>query len=333
LAATRLDRRLDDLRIRSVKHLCLLMGTDPRELDSICAGIDINPVKFYRFRTVHRNGKSRALATPVGRLRDILSRLNRHLQRFEFPDYMHGGLRGRSTKTYALPHVRRKSVLKSDLKDFFPSIRPGRVYDTFLKLGCTPDVAHYITRLTTVNGQLPQGSPTSTVVAALVSIGMAVRLRGLADFVDGHSGTFVDDLALSGPPWVGRFRSTVRRIIRQERLTPNDLKTVVVKSSEEQVIAGVRVNHGLDAPKTKVHEVRALIEQLHLDVADGKSPDLSVLRSIRGKIQHVDSLNRGAAHSLTRRLARALEGDSAEINHTVSGNSSGIRRQPSLQRH
>ena len=48
-------------------------------------------------------------------------------------------------------------VITNDLKDFFPSISNRNVYDVFLRrLGCKPDIARYLTKLTTIDGCLPQ---------------------------------------------------------------------------------------------------------------------------------------------------------------------------------
>ncbi len=302
----RLRKPIRTLAIRDVKHLCLLLGTSRSELHSICSGIDQSTRKYYHQQTVVRKGKTRRLATPHGRLRDILDRLNSHLQRLDFPSNMHGGLKGRTTRSYAKPHVRRPEILKSDIRDFFPSVKPKKVYDAFVKLGCSPDVAHFVTRLTTFEGSLPQGSPTSSVVANIVTMHLAQRLQGLAASFNGASGTFVDDIVLSGPAYVRRYKGTLLRIVSQEGLQAHSGKTVAIHADKEQVLAGIRVNHGLDTPREKVQQVRGLIDGLRADRQSGMTIDSKRVLRIKGKIRYIGSLNPGAAKSLSKRLTRTL---------------------------
>ena len=302
-----MNRKLDTLSIRDVRHLCRILGTSQKELESICVGLQKEPYRFYRETIITTKEKRRHLATPTGRFRLIVDRLNGFLQRLRFPDNMHGGLKTRSARGYAGPHVRKCAILISDINDFFPSIHPGIVYRTFLeKLGCSPDVSHYLTRLTTFNGQLPQGSPTSTIVANIVSMGLANRLRTLADSINGVSGTFVDDIVISGPPYVGNFQLTIKKIICQEGFRPNEEKTRPIQNGKEQVIAGIRVNNRLDAPSEKIRETRRLIDQARADLALGIIVHPSILRSIQGKIRYIDSLNPGAAKALRKRFRPAL---------------------------
>jgi RNA-directed DNA polymerase len=313
-------RQLKALNIRDIRHLCFLLETDRHELDSIYQGIASDPDRYYRRGVIlSKNGKERPIATPIGRFRRIVDRLNTLLQRLRFPDNMHGGLKGRSTRSYAKPHIRKQAILKSDLKDFFPSVRPGKVYDAFIKLGCSPDIAHYLTRLTTLDGGLPQGSPTSAVVGNLVCLNLAKRLEGLADSVDGFSGTYIDDIALSGPAYIGNFKPTALRIIQQEGFIQNlkKGKTAILGSDKEQVLTGIRVNNGFDAPSEKIREIRRLIDDLSQDIKSGKIINSKQITPLRSKIGYIGSLNPGAAKSLGRRLRKALKSDKPELGYTL----------------
>ncbi|MCK4632422.1 MAG: RNA-directed DNA polymerase [candidate division Zixibacteria bacterium] len=255
---------------------------------------------------MEKKGKRRPTATPIGRFRFIVGRLASLLQRLEHPKVMHGGLRGRSTRTYAQPHVGRPAILKSDLESFFPNVRPGKVYNAFIELRCSPDVARFLTRLTTLEGGLPQGSPTSTVVGNIVTHSLARRLDRLAKSFNGTAGTYVDDIVVSGPAFVENLAPTVKRIIEQEGFRQNTNKTKVFYGNEEQVVTGVRVNSCLDAPSAKVRETRDLIDSLDAEMEKHRNGDSTQVLSIRGKIAYIGTLNRGAAESLSKRLRRAL---------------------------
>jgi RNA-directed DNA polymerase len=300
-------RKLEHLRIRDIRHLCLLLHTKQTELDSICQGISTNPDNYYiRGTFKDKKGKLRPKATPKGRFRAINNNLNALLQRLLFPANMHGGLRGHTTLSYAKPHIRKSCVIKLDIKDFFPSINHTRVYKAFCALRCTPDVARYLTRLTTIDNQLPQGSPTSAIVANIVTKPFAKRLNGLANSINGESGTYVDDLILSGRGFVDKLQPTLKKIVRQEGLIINEKKTIVFKKRNPHIITGIRVDKGLDIPKEKILEIRKLIEDILIDRCEGKYIERKRISSIEGKIRYVKRLNKGTAGFLSQQLKKAL---------------------------
>ena len=191
-----------------------------------------------------------------------------------------------------MPHIGKTAVLKFDLKSFFPSIRSGRVYRLFCEqLHCSPDVSRILTRLTTLHGCVPQGSPTSTDIANLVIFDLTSRLKRMADSHDLNFTQFVDDGTFSGPAHIEHLRGTVERVIRQEgfRASKKPEKSTVLFARDEQIVTGVRVNKGIDAPSDKI---RAITEELHRIERTGRKLSGKKQRSLRGKIYHVARLNK-----------------------------------------
>ena len=82
--------------------------------------------------------------------------------------YAHGFVKKRDPMTHAMAHVGRRFVVRLDIKDFFPSIGLGAVESVFRPFGYKPDVVNLLSRLTLLNGKLPQGAPTSPYLANLV---------------------------------------------------------------------------------------------------------------------------------------------------------------------
>ncbi len=284
-------------------HLCKQLGTEKKELDKICGSID----KYYREDDKLIRGKKRHIAEPRGRLRQILNKLNDFLQRIALPDTIQGGRRGFSYITNASQHTRKPMLLPMDLKDFFPNVSPHQVYSVFNnRLGCSPDVARYLTMLTTYKGSLPQGSPTSTIVAALVIESMANRLESLAEKHNATYTQYVDDITMSGPAHISRLVRLIERMIRQEGFWINPDKTKPRDRHEEQVVTGLRVNQGLDARGEKIREVRRLVDGVEERCKLGDKLSDSELASLKGKIGHIRQFNRGAGRYLQRRLNRVL---------------------------
>lgn len=297
-------RPLSALRIRDVRHLCLHLATHPAELDRICR---VAPRYYFRHSAADAKGKVRDYATPQGRLRQILDRLNNLLQRIELPDSVHGGRRGRSYETNAAVHLNQPALLKTDVSKFFPSIPYKRVYRMFRDdMECIPDVAHYLTRLVTLDGAVPQGSPTSTIVAALVTRRMSERIEGLAKDFNARTSQYVDDISISGSPAVAKLKPRLTQILEQEGFTAHPDKTDFISGRKERVVTGVRVNSDKDVPRAQLDKIRNAIKAVEAVVHEGSSIEEKTLRRIDGQLRHVARFNRGAAKHYRRRLARVM---------------------------
>ena len=111
--------------------------------------------------------KVRLLYPPKPRLKDIHRRLNRYvLSQLDFGTKAHGSITGRSPETNAREHRGRPKLVTNDIKAFFPSIS-HRVVFRMLRddHGFGSDVASLLTRLTTLEGRLREGAPTSSTLA------------------------------------------------------------------------------------------------------------------------------------------------------------------------
>ncbi len=87
-------------------------------------------------------------------------------------------------------------------------------------------------KLCTLNGSLPQGSPTSTIVAALSTIELTKRLD---QFANNHNATYtqyVDDVTISGPRHLDRMAPLLEKIIRQAGFKANPAKTKIAQGEE-----------------------------------------------------------------------------------------------------
>ena len=282
---------LERLDIESVNHLCFHLHCTEQELCSFYQ----YPEHWYRHgRIKDKNNKERPIDVPIKRFYRVTKNLQLLLSRIVLPPHLHGGIKEHSPKTNAVVHVGKAAVLKFDLEDFFPRIRPGQVYRMFHdRLGCSPRVARVLKRLVTLNGGLPQGSPTSTTVANLVIVPLADRLNALAVCHRSDYTQFVDDGAISGPAYIERLRPLIEKIIQQEgfRASPKPHKRLTLYWYQEQVVTGRKVNRRLDAPREKLQKTQDAIACLEEQIAHGLEPTESQLRSLRGKIHHLRDLD------------------------------------------
>ncbi|MBL7154181.1 MAG: RNA-directed DNA polymerase [Phycisphaerae bacterium] len=302
-----MKRRIYNLRIRDVQHLAKLLSTTPQELHALCDTVASHPKRYYvQWSKPTKKGKIRPMVKIHGRLRAILDQLKSLLHTIALPSHVHGGVPKRSTYTNAIPHLGKPMLLRIDLQNHFPSVSHHKVYAMFRnEQGCTPDVARLLTRLTTLNGGLPQGSPTSTIISNLVTLHLSKRLRGFAQSRGAGCTQYVDDYTFSGERRLAKHSGRIVSIVAQEGFKANPTKTIAVPADCEQVTTGIRVNgKQADVPTSNLKDIRSDLNSLDKQIALGSKSSEKIIKRIEGKIRYVRRWNPGAAKSLTRKLTR-----------------------------
>ena len=120
---------------------------------------------------VYKNGIPQfRITTPCrGKLRFVQERIKKNfLQGKPLPASAHGGVKRWSPAKHAEWHLGKKFHFVTDIKRYYPSVTPPMVYDTFRALGHEAPAASLLTKLTTINYLLPQGTVTSPYLANLV---------------------------------------------------------------------------------------------------------------------------------------------------------------------
>lgn len=242
--------------------------------------------------------------------RRIANMLSKHLL---LSACSHGGIRGRSPSTNAATHLGQRYVANVDVRNFFPSARHYVVYRTFRhELGFGRDVASLLTRLVTVDSKIPQGAPSSTIVANALLDSLDKQIQAVATRRGLRYGRFVDDIGISGDNprdlinLVARRLSGKRLQIHRPNRRSTRSKLTIRSQRQRQQITGLVVNsaHQLSVSRSYRDEVRAAIFALSC-VADKEARNRGA-RSIMGKIAHIRRFNPGAADRLQRYLNRRM---------------------------
>jgi len=174
-------------------------------VDELARRLEIETEELRRFRPAYRqftipkrSGGSRRILAPADDLKVLQRRiLRRLLGRLRAHPAAHGFERGRSIVTNALPHCAQDIVVRFDVVDFFPSTRVRRVKRYFRKIGWNRAAAAILVRLSTHEGGLPQGAPTSPRLSNLVNYRLDARLAGLAAALLGTYTRYADDITIS----------------------------------------------------------------------------------------------------------------------------------------
>jgi RNA-directed DNA polymerase len=175
-------------------------------------------------------------------------------------------------------HLGRRWVLNVDLKDFFPSVTATRVRGLFrappFDLG--EEAAATLAQVCTRNGSLPQGAPTSPILANLAARRLDFELSEIARRLDLTVTRYADDITFSCDaerfPGDIAFRVgggetdtvTIAGPVLEDAVTRsgfaiNPAKTRLQYRSERQVVTGLVVNARLSPMRGHIKLVRALI--------------------------------------------------------------------------
>lgn len=178
----------------------------------------------------------------------------------------HGFERGKSIVTHAEKHVRKSFVYTVDIEDFFPSITWSRVFGMLqaYPFKATKPVARYIANLVTYKGRLPQGAPTSPILANLLCRRLDSRLFKWAR-ENGYTYTrYADDLTFSTnrDSFPEEDRALIDQVIRDEGFAVNESKKRLMTSHQRQMVTGLVVNEKVNLPREKIRGIRALLHNI-----------------------------------------------------------------------
>lgn len=243
--------------IKTLKHLSYELKVELSELEHIVSHLD----SFYyqkeevkldsnkQPKIKHGVIQKRILNPSIKRLKIIQKRLVKNiLQKLDIPEYAYGGIKQRDNILNAKKHQGKKFIFTTDLKDFFPSISNKKVYEMFISFSFSPTVARILTKLTTYKGRLPQGAPTSPILANLVFIKTGKDLQAFSKEHNLVFTTFVDDLT---------FSST------------KDFKNEAQAILERIVADGYKISHNKTNYKTKLPVVTGLVvKNNNIDLTD-----------------------------------------------------------------
>lgn len=157
------------------------------------------------------------------------------------------------------PHLGKPYVLKTDIHDFFGSIRSLRVRKMFENMGYPSKIARVLAALCCVRRCLPQGASTSPALSNIISYEMDKKLAALATEYNLVYTRYADDLTFSGDVFPAQqILPLIKQIIREEKFEINHKKTRFLSGHKRKIITGVSISSGvkLTIPKAKKREIR-----------------------------------------------------------------------------
>lgn len=251
--------------------------------------------------------KNRIIDNPSIELKKIQSLIaERLLKPLRLPENLLGGVKGRSVLDNVAYHRSSKTLLKIDVKRFFPSITNEHVYRVWFEmLGCSPAISGLLTQLTTFQRHLPQGAPSSTILANLVLYLCDGPIRVECARQNLSYSSWIDDLGFSGEnprPII----KTVVTTLRQNGFRISRKKLEIAGPRSKKILTGVTIGASLRVPTDRLSRIRSGIHKLRTG-AVLENEVAGYVRSLLGQITQVGSTSRKKAERFRGDLERALE--------------------------
>ncbi|WP_081368087.1 reverse transcriptase family protein [Janthinobacterium lividum] len=241
--------------IYSLDHLANLVGYD----SEFIVAVSFRQNGYYRnFFIPKKSGDYREISEPLPSLKIIQRWITENiLYRISASRFAKAFVPTRSIKDNARFHKNQKLVLTVDIKDFFLSLSSKLVYKFFLGCGYSKRVSYFLTRLTTLNGSLPQGAPSSPYLSNLLFSESDEEISTFSRSEAIRYTRYADDLTFSGDFSPCKIITRVRRVLGKLDLRINEKKTRVMKPHQRQIVTGIVVNNKLQA----VREIRRNLRQ------------------------------------------------------------------------
>jgi RNA-directed DNA polymerase len=312
------------LNLYSMARLEALLGFPRVDIKRIAANAGSYYEPFYKkektrpFQKKTKVRKPRQIDNPKGELKTIQKNIHRNiLKRIELPENILGGVTGRTIGENASRHVGGRVLATIDIKQFFPSVTSLHVYKIWRQfLNCSPEISELLTKLTTSERHLPQGGPTSTILANLVIVSCDSKIRAECKRLGVEYSGWVDDLAFSGD----NPRAIINVAISQlatEGLSVSRGKVRVMGPRSPKLLTGTRLGVAPRADLAMCSRIRSGIHKYKTGKV-AKHLCEEYLKSLDGKIAHLASLDPAKGKRLKKDLNVAICIRS-RLNATLNG--------------
>ena len=293
----------------------------------------------YHYRILSKkSGHIRLIEAPKTRLKELQRQiLGEIVEKIPPHPAAHGFRKGHSIKTFIIPHVGRRVVLRMDLCNFFPTITAARIQALFRTAGYPDPVADLLAGLCTnatprhtwrhadchmdrslirearslyARRHLPQGAPASPALANLCTYRVDCRLSGLAKAVGAGYSRYADDLAFSGGEeferCVERFSVHSGAILLDEGFDVNHHKTRIMRQGVRQHLAGLVANERINVRRCDFDRLKATLTNCVRFGPESQNREAhpSFRSHLEGRVAFVEMINPARGKRLRRILER-----------------------------
>ena len=227
-------------KVTSPRRLAKILYIDLETIEKIT---DDQKANYNFFFESKKNGGKRKIEAPKYLLKKIQRRIGDLLSRIEPVEYLHSATKKRSYVTNAERHINGETMIKLDIKNFYPSVKQSSVYYFFFEtMKCDSDVASILAKILTVNDHLSTGSSASPLISFFANKKMFDEIYQKSCEKNLQMTLYVDDICVSGKEINRSFLYKIGGIIARNEYRSH--KWYRFTSKKIKVVTGVVV--GLD---------------------------------------------------------------------------------------
>lgn len=329
--------------IFSVEHLAMLMGIQSGYIRRLIADgknfENKEPYKVFRynyFKIKKRTGGYREIMAPSKDLKYIQKWILLNiLEKYNLHHCCKGFRKNISIYDNAKPHEGADLILKVDLLRFYDTISENQIFRVFADMGYAKNLAVSLAKLTTAEHRwkywnsiekndlklmgfperynpavLPQGAPTSPMLANIRANVMDKRFYGLSKKLNFNYTRYADDLTFSiKNKGTLPNLNLIRKIVLDEGFVVNEGKVTYMRKGGKQYVTGLTTANGVNVSKkyrkniaTHIHFCRKLGVLEHLKNTSMKSEKVTGIMTyhdwLYGHICFIQSINKEAGKKL-----------------------------------
>ncbi len=262
--------------LRTIADLSKILKVESYKLQFLA----INP-KYHIFSVPKKNGSKRWIEDPDDKLQGVQNELGFFLSACYFlqkTDAAYGFVlttkkdtSPRNIVTNARQHLGAKWMYNADLKDFFHQVKTESVFRIFTNppFEFNTDLADLLANLTTHQGRLPMGAPTSPVLSNFATIEMDKQLLQLAHWAGWKYTRYADDLCFSSQnSFSDADISKIQETVEDAGFAFNEQKFKLLGPTDTKEITGIELGKEdvqipldfLDSLKKELEKLRHVIE-------------------------------------------------------------------------
>lgn len=289
------------LNLQKIKYLTTPLKTTELRLLKIIS----NKSKIVKKTKVPKKNPNefRIINYPIGEFKIILKRLNKFLiSRTKFPQAVCGGIVNKNLYDMVKIHCGREGIYQIDLKDFFQNINSDRIFTFFKNSGCSERISQILTDLVAFDGKLPQGFPTSPIIANLIAWKMDFDLQSICKKHNLNYSRWIDDILISGR--VAELNQVIykidKSIIKNGFYINNKKKRFIKRKKSKEIIAvGLDLKrHKPDIPirvYEKIENILAVLisegVEFTRNIFEEEFKSKDIRQSLNGKIRFIEEYN------------------------------------------